>query len=69
MMSEVLELDVGSRLIESFNEFDQPSPLRRTFCRKITEEEYEEQAAEETEKALKVKINNLLEHKKNQFIC
>ncbi|XP_064612989.1 uncharacterized protein LOC135476787 [Liolophura sinensis] len=38
--------------IISIDEFDEPAQLTQTFCAKLSEEEYEEQTATETEKAL-----------------
>lgn len=38
----------------SLDEFEDASPLKQTYCRQITEEEYENQGAETTQLALKV---------------
>lgn len=40
--------------IENMDEFDEAESLLTTFCNQVTEEEYENQTAMETEKALKV---------------
>lgn len=40
------------------DEFDDAVPLRSTYCSRMTEQEYENQAAETTEKAL----SDLLKH-------
>ena len=34
------------------NEFDEPTPLKSTFCAKLTEEQYEEQKLNYTDEAL-----------------
>ncbi|XP_013402600.1 pollen-specific leucine-rich repeat extensin-like protein 2 [Lingula anatina] len=43
----------------NLDEFDQPSPLRSAYCSQMTEDEYEEQTATETEKALRELIQHL----------
>ena len=41
------------------NEFDEPIPLKSTFCAKLTEEQYEEQTLNSTDEALKDLITYL----------
>ena len=49
----------GTMGMGDMDEFDDAVPLKRTFCAKqMTEEEYEDQAAETTDKA----ISDLLKH-------
>ena len=40
-------------------EFDEATPLRSSYCSRLTEEQYQDQAALSTEKALKDLIDHL----------
>lgn len=45
---------MGDKRLENFEEFDDAFPMKRSFCQLLTEEQFEDQAETETEKALKV---------------
>ena len=49
--------------LEDKEEFDAAAKLVKTYCKPITEEEFEEQGASETEKALEVHIPYLFGYK------
>ncbi|KAL8575206.1 hypothetical protein ACOMHN_042327 [Nucella lapillus] len=44
--------DTSKQEVENLDEFDEAEELTTTFCQQITEEQYENQISEETEKAL-----------------
>ena len=48
-------MDSRDPRVENLDEFDEAEDMSATFCQQVTEEAYEDQTSEETEKALKVK--------------
>ncbi len=46
-------------MAECFDEFDEATPLKRTFCSRVSLEEYEQQTADTTEEAIAQLIAHL----------
>lgn len=47
---------MGDKRLENCEEFDEAFPMKRHYCQLLSEEQFEDQAETETEKALKVYI-------------
>ena len=56
------DLKLNMSGVEDKEEFDQAASLVKFYCKQITEDEFEEQGASETEKALEVHFKKYLSH-------
>ena len=45
-------MDLSNNMAGILDEFDEPTPLKSSFCSRLTEEEYEEQSSAYTQAAL-----------------